>query len=108
MERPNAAMVQPTIRTASAFVGFALDEPLKSKLISQLKKATSVNVPAAHKIRNDVDKTVWHLARNAVHKQVAAELETREADAVLCERPTEIDINGKRVTMEFRDGWRVG
>jgi hypothetical protein len=23
-------------------------------------------------------------------------------------RPTKIDINGKRVTKEFRDGWRVG
>jgi hypothetical protein len=27
--------------------------------------------------------------------------------AVLCERPTKCEIDGKRV-MEFRDGWRVG
>jgi hypothetical protein len=93
---------------ASAFAGFASTSRLKPQLMSQLKKATSVNVPAAHKIRNDVDTTAWHLTRNAVHKQVAAELETREANAVLCERPTKIDINGNRVTMEFRDGWPVG
>ena len=31
-----------------------------------------------------------------------------DVGAVLCERPTKIDINGNRVTMEFRDGWRVG
>ncbi len=30
-----------------------------------------------------------------------------DVDAVLCERPTKIDINGNRVTMEFRDGWKV-
>lgn len=192
---------------ASTFVGFALNEPLKPKLMKQLKKATSAKVPAAQQIRKDVDQHVWHTVRNAVHKQVAAELETREANAdwqqmkenignyawdqvwqtvgdpiydhmfgddmrasdglfdenlkpwadammegqfsagtmaqldalslltdldigpfkalqriaqntcwwwafdlgaVLCERPTTIDVNGKRVTMEFRDGWRVG
>lgn len=192
---------------ASTFVGFALNESLKPKLTKQLKDATAPNIPAVREIRKAVDKTVWHKVRNAVHKQVAAELETREANAqwqrmktdignytwdqvwqtigdpiysqgweqearrsgglfeenlkpwadammegqfsagtmaqldalnlldgldlepfsglqrvarnccwwwafdvgaVLCERPTKIDINGNRVTMEFRDGWRVG
>jgi len=27
--------------------------------------------------------------------------------AVLCERPTKFEIDGKRVTTEFRDRWRV-
>jgi hypothetical protein len=27
---------------------------------------------------------------------------------ILRERPSKIDINGKRVTKKFRDGWRVG
>jgi hypothetical protein len=192
---------------ASTFVGFALDEPLKPKLMTQINTAAAANIPAAREICKTVDKTVWHIARNAVHKQVAAELETRAANAqwqrmkedignytwdqvwqtigdpiysqgweqearrsgglfeenlkpwadammdgqfsagtmaqldvlhaldgldlepftglqriarnccwwwafdvgaVLCERPTKIDINGNQVTMEFRDGWRVG
>ena len=66
---------------ASTFIGFALNEPLKPKLMKQLKDATSPNNPAAKEIRRDVDKTVWHKVRNAVHKQVTAELETREANA---------------------------
>lgn len=191
---------------ASTFIGFALDEPLKSKLTKQLKDATLPNIPAAKEIRKAVDADVWHRVRNAVHKQVAAELETREANAdwqrmkenignytwdqvwqtigdplysqgwdedarrsgglfeknlkpwadammegqfsagtmaqldamnlldgldleplkglqriarntcwwwafdlgaVLCDRPTKIDVNGDRVTMGFRDGWKV-
>ena len=66
---------------ASAYVGFALDEPLKPKLMRQLKTATSPNIRAAKEIREAVDKQVWHGARIAVHKQVTAELETREANA---------------------------
>ena len=66
---------------ASTYVGFALDEPLKPKLMKQLKTATSPNIPAAKEIRRAVDKQVWHGARNAVHKQVTAELETRKANA---------------------------
>jgi hypothetical protein len=192
---------------ASTFIGFALEEPLKPKLMKQLEDATSVNIPAAQQVRKDVDHQVWHLARKAVHKQVAAELETRDANAdwqrkkeevgnytwhrvwetvgdpiygqyfdedarasgglfeenlkpwadammegqfsagtmaqldalsvlngldlepfkglqriarnccwwwpfdvgaVLCERPVTFEIDGKRVKMEFRDGWRVG
>ena len=31
-----------------------------------------------------------------------------DTGAVLCERPTRIEVDGDRVTMEFRDGWRVG
>jgi uncharacterized protein DUF6745 len=31
-----------------------------------------------------------------------------DVGAVLCERPTKFEIDGERVTMEFRDGWRVG
>ncbi len=192
---------------ASTFIGFALKEPLKPKLMKQLKTATSPNIPAAKEIRKAVDQQVWHKVRNAVHKQVAAELETREANAewqrkkedignytwdqvwqtvgdplyaqffdedarrsgglfeenlkpwadammegqfsagtmaqldalnlltglelapfqglqriarnccwwwpfdlgaVLCERPVKFEIDGKRVKLEFRDGWRVG
>jgi hypothetical protein len=33
---------------------------------------------------------------------------TRPPHAVLCERPAKFEINGNRVTMEFRDGWKVG
>lgn len=31
-----------------------------------------------------------------------------DVGAVLCKPPTKFEIDGKRVTMEFRDGWRVG
>ncbi len=31
-----------------------------------------------------------------------------DVGAVLCERPIKCEIDGKRVRMEFRDGWRVG
>ena len=43
---------------ASTFVGFALDEPLKPKLMKQLDDATSVNVTAAQQIRKDIDQQV--------------------------------------------------
>lgn len=59
-------------------VGFALGKPPKPKIIQPLDKALSVNVLPANKVRRDVDKTVWHFARMAVHKQVAADLTTRD------------------------------
>ncbi len=31
-----------------------------------------------------------------------------DVGAVFCERPAKVSVNGSRVTMEFRDGWRVG
>jgi hypothetical protein len=192
---------------ASTFVGFALDEPLRPKLMKQVTDAISVNNAAAQTVRRRVDEQIWHRARAAVHKQVAAELETRHTDAawqrkrddignyawdqvwqtvgdpmygqyfdedarasgalfeenlngwadammegqfsagtmaqlealglltgldltpfaglqriahnccwwwafdtgaVLCEHPAKVEINGKKVSMDFRDGWRVG
>lgn len=192
---------------ASTSIGFALNEPLKPKLMTQIETAISPNIAVAKKIRKDVDQQVWHKVRNALHKQVAAELAMRETNAdwqsmkrtvcnytwnrawevvgdpifehmfgdesrasdglfeenlqpwadammegqfsagtmaqldalnllngldlkpfaplqrlarqccwwwafdtgaVLCDRPTKIDVSGNRVTMEFRDGWKVG
>jgi len=48
--------------------------------MKHLDTATSPNIAAAKRIRKDVDQQVWHRVRNAVHKQVAAELVTRAAD----------------------------
>ena len=31
-----------------------------------------------------------------------------DVGAVFCERSAKVSVNGSRVTMEFRDGWRVG
>ena len=189
---------------ASTSVGFAFGPPLKSRLMAPLEAALSINIPQAQRVRREVDKTVWHGARAAVHKQVAAELEARgdaweaskreigsyawseiyneigdpvytntgwwdkfvtwdglfeenlvgwedrmmegqfgagmmaQLDAldllgavdpepfaglrliargcgwwwaqtacvVFCERPAKVEVSGRRVTMEFRDGWR--
>jgi hypothetical protein len=66
---------------ASTFVGFALDEPLKPALMKQVDDAVSANIPAAKEIRRIIDQPIWHTARKAVHKQVAAELATRDTDA---------------------------
>jgi hypothetical protein len=191
---------------AAAFIGFAIEPPLKPKLMKQLDDATSPNIPAANEIRKAVDKKVLPV-RKAVHRQISTELETRatnaqwqrwkeqignntwnhvwetigdpiysqgweqearrsgplfeenlkpwadqmmegqfsagamaqldalnlldgldlkpfaglqkvarnccwwwafDVGAVLCERPTKIEVVGKRVTLEFRDGWTVG
>ena len=48
--------------------------------MKDLDTAISPNIAAAKRIRKDVDQQVWHRVRNAVHKQVAAELVTRAAD----------------------------
>ena len=66
---------------ASTFIGSAMDEPLKPTLVHQLADATSANVAAAQQIRRNIDKQVWYVAREAVHKQVTAELQTRHTDA---------------------------
>lgn len=64
---------------ASTYVGFALDDNLKPRLMAELDATLKVNVPEARKIRRDVDRHVWQTARKAVHNQIAAELESRTA-----------------------------
>lgn len=48
-------------------------------MMTPLDGALTRNVPGANKLRDEVDETVWR-ARNAVHAQVAAELEARGPD----------------------------
>ena len=62
---------------ASTYVGFALGEQLKPRLMTPLEEALKPNVAAAHEIRRAIDQAVWHGLRDAVHRQVAADLSTR-------------------------------
>ena len=62
---------------ATTYVGFALGDPLKPRMTTPLKEALTANDPAAHEVRRAVEQSVWHGLRNAVHRQVAAELATR-------------------------------
>ena len=61
---------------ASTSVGFALRDPMKQRMMKPLNDVLGRNVPAAKKLRREVDDAVWR-ARNAVHAQLAAELDAR-------------------------------
>jgi hypothetical protein len=61
---------------AAASVRSGLGDPLTAKLRAHLAGALEGAVPAAVRLRQDVDAVVWR-ARTAVHTRVAAELETR-------------------------------
>jgi len=61
---------------ASTSVGFALEEPMKQRMMKPLDDVLARNVPGAKKLRREVDDTVWR-ARNAVHAQLTAELDAR-------------------------------
>lgn len=60
----------------STQVGFALEEPMTARIMKSLNAALAKGSPEAQKARHTVDNVVWR-AREAVHAQVAAELETR-------------------------------
>ena len=72
----------------------------------ELLKATIAHVRKRVPVLTGVDLTTFQglqrIARNCCWWWAF------DVGSVLCERPTKIDIDGNRVTMEFRDGWRVG
>jgi hypothetical protein len=61
---------------ASTFVGFAMSEPMKQPMTTQLEAALGRSPASATETRARVDDTVWR-ARNAVHAQIAVELQAR-------------------------------
>lgn len=60
----------------SAHVGFALDDPMTSRITKSLNAALAKGSDDAKAVRDDVDAVVGR-ARNAVHAQIAADLESR-------------------------------
>lgn len=61
---------------ASTYVGFAMSAPAKQAMTTQLDAALVRNIAGANDVRSQVDDTIARV-RNAVHAQVAAEMQAR-------------------------------
>jgi hypothetical protein len=63
---------------SSTYLGFALGGAVKSRMVKPLNSFLAQGSLEGRQLRRDVDGSVWR-ARNAVHAQVAADLEARGA-----------------------------